>query len=46
MPPVQPVAGCPMCDSSDLCPFCEAGHVSMQNPMCDNCGYEVDLTIP
>jgi hypothetical protein len=29
----------------DLCPFCEAGHVSMHNPVCDDCGYEVDLTM-
>jgi hypothetical protein len=30
---------------SDLCPFCEMGHVSMQNPICDDCGYEVDLSM-
>jgi predicted Zn-ribbon and HTH transcriptional regulator len=25
--------------------FSEMGHVSMQNPLCDDCGYEVDLSM-
>ena len=36
---------CKVLLDSDLCPFCEAGHVSMQNPVCDDCGYEVNLTM-
>jgi hypothetical protein len=27
---------------SDTCPHCEEGRVSMQKPICDQCGYEVD----
>jgi len=36
---------CKVLLDSDLCPFCEEGHVSMQNPVCDDCGYEVNLTM-
>ena len=27
---------------SDVCPHCEQGHVSSQQPKCDRCGWEVD----
>jgi hypothetical protein len=27
---------------SDVCPFCDEGHVSMAVPLCDKCGYLVD----
>ncbi len=27
---------------TDNCPFCEAGKVSVANPVCGNCGYKVD----
>jgi hypothetical protein len=36
---------CKVLLDSDLCPFCEMGHVSMQTPICDDCGYEVDLSM-
>jgi len=26
----------------DICPLCEKGTVSVHNPVCDKCGYEVD----
>ena len=30
---------------SDVCPHCEKGKVSMTNPVCSDCGYEVDLDV-
>ena len=36
---------CKVLLDSDLCPFCEAGHVSMQNHVCDDCGSEINLTM-
>lgn len=27
---------------SDVCPYCEEGHVSISAPECDKCGYHVD----
>jgi Double zinc ribbon len=29
---------------TDVCPNCEQGKVSMSQPRCNNCGYEVDLS--
>lgn len=36
---------CKILLDSDVCPHCEAGTVSMTNPVCDNCGYQVDLSL-
>ena len=44
---------CPICDyelgnqvkyllDDDICPMCDEGKVSINNPVCDKCGYEVD----
>jgi Zn-finger nucleic acid-binding protein len=30
---------------SDVCPYCEEGKVTADDPMCGQCGYEVDLSI-
>ncbi len=27
---------------SDVCPYCEQGRVTMSEPVCDQCGFEVD----
>lgn len=27
---------------TDVCPNCEEGHVSMENPICPKCGFEID----
>ncbi len=34
---------CKILLDSDVCPHCEAGTVAMTNPVCDQCGYQVDL---
>jgi hypothetical protein len=34
---------CRMLLDTDTCPHCEFGQVSMKNPLCDECGYQVDL---
>ena len=34
---------CKLLLDADTCPHCEMGQVSMRNPVCDSCGYEVDL---
>ena len=34
---------CKVLLDSDTCPHCEEGRVTMQKPICDHCGYEVDL---
>ena len=36
---------CKVLLDSDTCPHCEEGRVSMRAPLCDHCGYEVDLTM-
>ena len=36
---------CKVLLDSDVCPNCEAGTVSMTNSVCDNCGYQVDLSL-
>ena len=36
---------CKVLLDSDVCPHCEKGNVSMTNPVCRKCGYEVDLNI-
>lgn len=37
--------GCKVLLDSDVCPSCEKGSVSMTKPICDNCGYMVDLRL-
>jgi hypothetical protein len=37
--------GCKVLLDSDICPHCERGKVSMTNPVCDVCGYKVDLNL-
>jgi ribosomal protein L32 len=37
--------GCKVLLDSDVCPHCEKGSVSMTNPVCDKCGYKVDLDL-
>lgn len=34
---------CKVLLDSDVCPHCEDGVVSMSSPICDQCGYKVDL---
>jgi len=36
---------CKVLLDSDACPHCVEGHVSMQNPTCDRCGYHVNLAM-
>jgi hypothetical protein len=36
---------CKVLLDTDTCPHCEEGRVSMRAPVCDHCGYEVDLTM-
>ena len=36
---------CKVLLDSDTCPHCEEGEVSMRDPVCDLCGYEVDLAM-
>lgn len=36
---------CKVLLDSDVCPNCEKGSVSMNNPVCDKCGYQVDLSL-
>lgn len=36
---------CKVLLDSDVCPHCEKGKVSMSQPVCDQCGYEVDLSV-
>ena len=36
---------CKILLDSDVCPSCEKGKVSMTQPVCDQCGFEVDLDI-
>lgn len=36
---------CKVLLDSDVCPQCENGSVSMTKPVCDKCGYKVDLNL-
>lgn len=36
---------CKVLLDSDVCPHCEKGSVSMTKPVCDQCGYKVDLDL-
>jgi hypothetical protein len=36
---------CKVLLDSDVCPHCEKGKVSMTEPECKQCGYEVDLSV-
>ena len=36
---------CKVLLDSDVCPHCEEGIVSMTKPVCDKCGYRVDLNL-
>lgn len=36
---------CKVLLDSDVCPHCERGSVSMTNPVCDDCGFKVDLNL-
>ena len=36
---------CKVLLDSDVCPSCEKGSVSMTKPVCDKCGYQVDLSL-
>jgi hypothetical protein len=36
---------CKVLLDSDVCPNCEDGSVSMTKPVCDKCGYKVDLSV-
>jgi hypothetical protein len=36
---------CKVLLDSDVCPQCEKGKVSITQPICDKCGYKVDLTL-
>jgi hypothetical protein len=37
--------GCKVLLDSDVCPSCEKGSVSMSAPVCDKCGYQVDVSL-
>jgi hypothetical protein len=36
---------CRILIDSDVCPSCEKGRVTMASPVCDRCGYRVDLSL-
>lgn len=36
---------CKVLLDSDVCPHCEQGKVSMKKPVCDQCGFKVDLNL-
>lgn len=36
--------GCKVLLDSDQCPRCGFGNVTMEEPVCDDCGYEVDVS--
>ncbi|MEX0670350.1 MAG: hypothetical protein WD060_07840 [Pirellulales bacterium] len=33
---------CKVLLDSDVCPHCDEGRVTSENPTCDRCGYRVD----
>ena len=36
---------CKILIDSDICPSCEEGRVTVASPVCDRCGYRVDLSL-
>jgi hypothetical protein len=36
---------CKVLLDSDVCPHCDEGSVSMTKPVCDKCGYKVDMNL-
>lgn len=36
---------CKILLDSDMCPHCEKGKVSMDQPHCDRCGFEIDTSV-
>jgi hypothetical protein len=36
---------CKILLDTDICPHCEKGHVSMTQPKCDQCGFEIEPSV-